>query len=237
MRLPGHWPRTSSFASSGQSDARWWVAIGVSIGYGMLCKWTMGFFAVGIVAGVLLTDARRYLKSKWLWMGVALSLLIFLPNVIWQIQNHWISLDMLKHIHARDIRQGRTAYFLPQQLELTGVLFPLALAGLYFYFRAPEGKRFRMIGWMYIVTLVIFIVLRGTLVLHGAGVSHVVRGRSRLGRRLAGAHVAWSSDGGSRRRVGSAESAYPCNHRILYARGAAWHQVVANGGKRSGRPP
>jgi hypothetical protein len=142
-------------------DPRWWLAIGISIGFGMLTKWTMGFFALSIAAGVLLTDARRYLRSKWLWMGVGLSLLIFLPNILWQGQNHWISLDMLKHIHARDIRQGRTTYFLPQQLELTGVLAPLALAGLYFYLRAPSGKRFRMLGWMYLITLIIFVALRG----------------------------------------------------------------------------
>ena len=49
-------------------DPRWWVAIGAGIGYGMLCKYTMGFFALSIVAGVLLTPARRYLKSKWLWI-------------------------------------------------------------------------------------------------------------------------------------------------------------------------
>ena len=40
-------------------DPRWWVAIGASIGFGMQSKWTMGFFALGIVAGVLFTDARR----------------------------------------------------------------------------------------------------------------------------------------------------------------------------------
>ena len=89
-------------------DPRWWVAIGASIGFGMLSKWTMGFFVLGIVAGVLFTDARRYLKSKWLWIGVALSILIWLPNLLWQAQHHFISLDFLSHIHARDIRQGRT---------------------------------------------------------------------------------------------------------------------------------
>jgi len=142
-------------------DARWWVAIGASIGAGMLCKWTMGFFALGIVGAVLLTDARRYLKSKWLWIGVALSIVIFIPNLLWQAQNHFISLDMLKHIHTRDIGEGRTTYFLPQQLELTGIRFPLALAGLYFCFVAPAGKRFRMIGWMYVITLALFVIMRG----------------------------------------------------------------------------
>src|SRR5271166_4475049 len=134
-------------------DPRWWMAIGAGIGYGMLCKYTMGFFALSIVAGVLLTDARRYLRSKWLWIGVALSILIWLPNLLWQVQHNFVSLDFLKHIHTRDVRQGSTAYFLPQQLEMTGLRFPLAVAGLYFCIVKQAGKRFRMVGWMYVVTL------------------------------------------------------------------------------------
>ena len=142
-------------------DPRWWMGIGASIGFGMLSKYTMGFFVLSIVAGVLLTDARRYLRSKWLWIGVALSMLLFLPNVLWQLQHQFVSLDFLQHIHARDIRQGRTSYFLPEQLELTFLRFPLALAGLYFYFLSRAGRRFRMLGWMYVVTLVLFMVARG----------------------------------------------------------------------------
>ena len=142
-------------------DPRWWVAIGAGIGFGMLCKYTMGVFALSIVAGVLLTDARRYLRSKWLWIGVALSIVIWLPNVLWQWQHHFVSLDFLNHIHSRDVRQGRTSDFLPMQLMMTGIRFPLALAGLYFCFVTTAGKRFRMIGWMYIVTLLLFTVAKG----------------------------------------------------------------------------
>src|SRR5271157_14310 len=47
-------------------DPHWWLGTGAGIGFGMQCKWTMGFFVLAIVAGVLFTDARRYLKSKWL---------------------------------------------------------------------------------------------------------------------------------------------------------------------------
>ncbi len=142
-------------------DPRWWVGIGAAIGFGMMCKYTMGFFALSIVAGVMLTDARLYLRSKWLWIGVALSVLIWLPNVIWQAQHHFVSLDFLSHIHARDVRQGRTAHFLPEQLMMTGLRLPLALAGLWFCFVAATGKRFRMVGWMYVVTLALFTVAKG----------------------------------------------------------------------------
>src|SRR5271167_1977242 len=143
------------------NDPRWWVGIGVGIGFGMLSKYTIGFFALSIVAALLLTDARRYLKSKWLWIGVAISVLRWLPNLLWQVQHSFVSLDFLSHIHARDIRQGRTTYFLPQQLEMTGLRFPLALAGLYFCLVARDGKRFRMLGWMYVVTLALFTVAKG----------------------------------------------------------------------------
>ena len=142
-------------------DPRWWLAIGASIGLGMQTKYTMGFLVLGIVVGVLLTDARRYLKSKWLWFGAALSLLVFLPNLLWQAQHHFISLDFLKHIHARDIRIGRTKNFLPAQLNLTLFAFPIWLAGLYFYLLSPKGKRFRMLGWMYVVPLFLFIIAKG----------------------------------------------------------------------------
>lgn len=142
-------------------DPRWWLAVGCSIGFGMMAKYGMGFFALGIVAGVLLTDARKYLASKWLWYGVAASLLVFLPSLYWQAQHHFVSVDFLRDIHARDIRVGRTKDFLPGQLEMTLLALPLVLAGLYFCLISTAGRRFRMLGWMYVVPLLLFIIAKG----------------------------------------------------------------------------
>ncbi|HVM74085.1 MAG TPA: glycosyltransferase family 39 protein [Candidatus Saccharimonadales bacterium] len=142
-------------------DARWWLAIGASLGLGMETKWTMGVLALGIVAGVMLTDARRFLRTKWLWYGVGISVLVFLPNVIWQARHNFISLDFLSYIHARDIRIGRTKGFLPDQLKMTLLAVPIWVAGLHFYVVSPAGKRFRMLGWMYIVPLLLFIIAQG----------------------------------------------------------------------------
>ncbi len=150
-------------------DARWWAAIGITIGLGMMTKYTMGFFVLAIVVGVVATDARRFFRSKWLWIGVGLSILAFVPNLIWQAQNHFVSLDFLRHIHARDVRIGRTKGFLPDQLKLMLLGLPLALAGLYFYLLAPAGRRFRMLGWMYVVTLVLFVVAKGRWYYLGPG--------------------------------------------------------------------
>jgi 4-amino-4-deoxy-L-arabinose transferase-like glycosyltransferase len=142
-------------------DPRWWLAIGTAIGLGMMSKYTMGFFALGITVGVLATPTRRHLASKWLWIGVALSLLVFLPNFLWQVQHHFISLDFLHDIHQRDVRIGRAKGFLPDQLKFTLLAFPLWLAGLYFYLFSKPGSRFRMLGWMYLVPFLLFVVAKG----------------------------------------------------------------------------
>lgn len=142
-------------------DPRWWLGVGSAIGFGMLSKYTMGVFAVGIVAGVLFTDTRRYLRSKWLWFGVGISILIFLPNFLWQAQNHFVSIDFLKHIHARDLRLGRTSDFLPGQFKMTLFAFPLCLAGLFYSLFTSAGKRIRAIGWMFMVPLLLFVLLKG----------------------------------------------------------------------------
>lgn len=143
------------------ADPRWWIAIGTSIGLGTMAKYTMAFFVAGLVVGVIVTDARRYMASKWLWYGVAASLLIFLPNLIWQVRHNFVSLDFLQYIHARDIRIGRTQGFLPDQLELTLLALPLWVAGLFFYLFSPMGRRFRLLGWMYVVPLLLFVLAKG----------------------------------------------------------------------------
>lgn len=173
-------------------DPRWWLAIGASIGFGMLSKYTMGVFVVGIVAGVLFTDARRSLRSKWLWYGGAVSLLIFLPNLLWQAHNDFISVDFLKHIHERDVHQGRTKDFLPGQLMLTLLAFPLCLTGLYYSFLAPEGKRLRVIGWMFIVPLILFVILKGRFYYFAAAYPMTYAAGSVWGERwLASLHRGW----------------------------------------------
>lgn len=144
-------------------DVRWWVPIGTAIGLGLMTKYTMGFLVAGIVAGVVLTDARRFLRSPWLWCGAAVAVLVCLPNVIWQMQHQFISLDFLQSIHKRDVSWGRADHFLLNQLWIATqpITVPIWLAGLFYYFVAPQGRRYRMLGWMYVTPLMLFTIAKG----------------------------------------------------------------------------
>ncbi|HST29097.1 MAG TPA: glycosyltransferase family 39 protein [Rudaea sp.] len=144
-------------------NPRLWLGIGVVIGLGMLTRYTIGFCVAGLVVGVVATPLRGQLRSSWLWGGVVLSLLLFLPNLWWQWTHDFVYLDFVQHIHARDIRWGRTGGYFPDQLFGNASLFtlPLWLAGLWFVVRAKADPRFRVLAWMYLVPLILFALARG----------------------------------------------------------------------------
>jgi hypothetical protein len=141
-------------------NPRWWLAIGATIGVGFQTKYTMGFYLCGILGGVLLTRARRFLASPWFWGGMALGLLICLPNILWQVKHGFISLHFLQHIHKRDVGEGRADGFLSQQFWICTNLFsaPLWVAGLLGYLR---DRRYRMLAGMYLIPLALFALGKG----------------------------------------------------------------------------
>lgn len=144
------------------ADQRWWVPIGVVLGIGMETRYTTGFLALGVAGAVLLTQARQFLRNRWLWLGAGVSFLVFLPNLVWQAQHQFVSLEFLSYLHARDLRQGRMAGFYGQQLWICVnlVTAPLTFLGLWFYFFRQEGRRYRMLGWTFAVSFILFSLAR-----------------------------------------------------------------------------
>jgi len=113
-------------------NPRWWLAIGAAVGFGLQTKYAIVFYIAGLLAGLVFTPARRFVLSGWFWGGIALALLIFLPNFLWLVRHDFISYRFLQHIHVRDVGEGRAEGFLSGQFLIGANLFatPLWLAGL-----------------------------------------------------------------------------------------------------------
>jgi Dolichyl-phosphate-mannose-protein mannosyltransferase len=141
-------------------NPRWWLAIGAVVGLGLLTKYAIVFYIAGILAGLALTSARRYFLSIWFWAGIAIALLIFLPNFVWLVHHHFISYTFLQHIHARDVGEGRANGFFHGQFFGCANLAaaPLWLAGIFGFLR---DRRYRMIAFMYLVPLALFFFGKG----------------------------------------------------------------------------
>jgi hypothetical protein len=131
-------------------NPRWWLAIGAVIGLGLETKYTVLFLALSLVIGILVSPSRRLLLSRWFVIGVVLAFAIFLPNLLWQIRHHFIALDFLRYIHARDVRWGRGDRFWLKQLVVCANTYstPLWIAGIWLYLRSP---RYRSLALMFLL--------------------------------------------------------------------------------------
>lgn len=99
-------------------NPQWLPVLGVLAGLAMLCKYHGVFLFAGLgFCLVFFKEWRFCWRSPWLAAGFLLSLLVFLPNILWNAQNDWIS-------YAYQFGKSSTALRLRPGLFLKGILGP-----------------------------------------------------------------------------------------------------------------
>jgi hypothetical protein len=138
-----------------------WLLFGLSGGLGLLNKPSMTFFLVALLVALLLTSQRRILLSRWAAAGVALLVLIALPNLLWQIHNHWPTLEFLHNgqVENKNIKLSPLAFLGKQILNLQPLTVLVWGSGLVWLLRNPRAKSWRWLGLTYLFFLAIMMAL------------------------------------------------------------------------------
>ena len=140
-----------------------WLWFGVLAGVGLLNKYSIAVFGLGIVVGLLFTPERKAFAHKWIWLAGGLAFLIFLPNLLWNVHRDWPFVQLMHNIRAsgRDVALNPVQFMLQQILMVNPFALPLWLAGLGWLFFGRDGRRYRVLGWAYLVTLAFFMAQHG----------------------------------------------------------------------------
>lgn len=146
-----------------RNEPRYWVWFGVVAGIGLEEKYSIAVMGFGIVLGLVLTAERRALANKWIWIGGGMALLIYLPNLLWNVRNNWPFVELMHNIKAegRDVALSPVQYFLQQNLLANPVAAPVWITGLLAYFFSLRLKPYRLLGWCYVAAFAVFVVLKG----------------------------------------------------------------------------
>ena len=162
---PNLWMGCAYFAilAIQRNSPRYWLWFGVVAGLGLEEKYSIALFGLGIVVGLLLTEQRRVFLNKWIWLGGLAALLIFLPNVLWNIKYDWPFIQLIRGIRAegRDVVLGPFSYFFQQTLLVNPLTAPIWLAGLFALLFSMRFKPYRALGWCYLVCYTVFFMLHG----------------------------------------------------------------------------
>jgi len=142
---------------------RYWLCFGVVAGIGLQEKYSIAVFGFGVVVGLLLTEQRRVLLNKWIWLGGLAAFLIFLPNLLWNIHYDLPFVQLMHNIRAdhRDVVVSPLEFFLQQCLLLQPIVAPLWIGGVLAFLFWPPLRPYRFLGWAYLVSLTVFILQHG----------------------------------------------------------------------------
>ncbi len=145
-------------------DRRWWLVCGVVVGLGILNKHSMLFFASGLLLGMLLTSARVHLSNRWVGLGFLIAVLLFLPNLIWEIRHGFPTIALLRAVQGTKYANIPPFDYILQQSLLTGpISTPIWLSGLWYLLKDKTGRQYKFLALSYLVVLIEMLVLHGKI--------------------------------------------------------------------------
>lgn len=141
-------------------NSNWLYAAALAIGFGILSKYNIIFLVIGLFAGWLATSERKIFLNKKLYIAALIAFLIILPNLIWQINNHFptfyqlneLSQTQLVNVHRADFVKDQFLFFINSFFIVLA-----AFAGFLFY---KPFKKYRFVFISYIVAIGLYIFLK-----------------------------------------------------------------------------
>jgi undecaprenyl-diphosphatase len=141
-----------------------WLLLGITMGLGLLTKYTMGFFHLCGLLFLLLSDKKGILKTAKPYLAVFVSIVVFSPVIIWNLQYDWVT---FRHMtgHA-NIAAGMTVSakdffeFLGSQIGIvTPVFFIVMCIALFRKYPASLMTQYRFL-FFFAVPVVGFFILK-----------------------------------------------------------------------------
>lgn len=155
------WPLAALYALRvvTRGEPRWWLAAGAAAGIALESKYSMAFFAIALIVGLLATPHRRTLFNGWFVTGTAIAVALALPNLLWQAAHAYPMWTLLKDAGEHKNNELSPLQYAASQLLVTHpLLAPFWVIGLVALFRRNDA---RFLGIGYIVLIAEMMLFHG----------------------------------------------------------------------------
>jgi hypothetical protein len=140
-----------------------WLGLGFIAGLACLTKMTIVFLGPGFLVALLASKYRKDLLTPWPWLGAVFCLVLVSPYLLWQIANHWPTLEYWMNYGSQRVYEASLQqYAVNVLIYISPLLLPLWLMGLYRIFRRLDGVNFGFLGLMLLVTFGLMFALHAT---------------------------------------------------------------------------
>ncbi|GAA4035642.1 glycosyltransferase family 39 protein [Hymenobacter glaciei] len=140
---------------------RYLYLLGLGLGLGLLNKYTTLFFIAALGGALLLTPMRRLLLSRHFWGAAGLALLVWAPNLAWQISHGIPFRHHMQLLHDTQlVHVDPTEFWKLQLLMCFGALW-VWVPGLVALLLSARLRPYRAMGWVAVLGVGLQAVLHG----------------------------------------------------------------------------
>lgn len=143
------------------TDVRYLYWLGAAVGLGVLTKYTMLFFTGSLIIGILISKQRKLLFNRHILGAAALTFLIVLPNLIWQLTHHMPVFTHMKALREQQLDYISPTDFIKQQLLVNGVALFVWLNGLVFLIFSFRLRNFQFLALAYALIFLFLLLMDG----------------------------------------------------------------------------
>lgn len=149
-------------------DCRYWLLGGLLVRLGLANKHSMGFFAVAIILGSLLSGGWRFVLNRWALAGAVIAACT-IPDVLWQAPHGWPTIAMTQALNQENGGLANIGTWVVGQLFMVSLAFAWVwVAGLGYLWRS-DHPLWRALVWAYGLLFVLFALTTGAKIYYLAG--------------------------------------------------------------------
>ncbi len=141
------------------AELKYWLFLGIILGLGLLNKISVLWLGAGLLVGLLLTVHRRRLLERGPWLAAIIAFLLFLPHLIWQVANHFPTLEFIRNATGEKyVASSALSILLEQVLSMNPQTLIFWLPGLVYFLVARPMRRLRILPVIYLAVFAILVV-------------------------------------------------------------------------------
>jgi 4-amino-4-deoxy-L-arabinose transferase-like glycosyltransferase len=143
------------------SKNKWLYLTAVGAGFGLLSKYSVSFYLISLIPALLLTNQRKIFLNKHFYYAAGLTVLIFLPNIIWQKMHEFPVVYHMRELSAFQLQYISPSSFLLEQLLMFFPCFFVWVTGFFYLLLNRRLRSFVFLCWAYLCVIAILLWFHG----------------------------------------------------------------------------
>ncbi|MEO8446139.1 MAG: glycosyltransferase family 39 protein [bacterium] len=137
----------------------YWIFLGIIMGFGLMNKIGFLWLGFGFFAGLLISDKRKLYLTSRPYLTALIAFLMFSPFIIWNLQNNFAHLEFIRNATSKKYSGLNISDFIKGQfMNMNPASAVIWLCGLYYFLFNRNGKKYRILGIIYLTSFLILII-------------------------------------------------------------------------------